>query len=229
MFAPQGKLVSLCVIALSVFVLPGVVAAQQETLTVTPSSCVFKMGDDLSWAQPNLDERDWLKTEPSRERVLPVEPHQWTRCRLDLRQLARTGPAFLQIEKFSAWQVFVDGEQIGAFGDMETGRYWMDLVQRRAIPQRIVDRGVVLVALRETQRGLLPIRYSAHVDPISAGAERTLVDETGLGAVAGFSNRLLQFICYGFIGTAGIFLLILSGVDRSRRDLFWLAVVCLGM
>lgn len=200
-----------------------------RALTVTPSRCVYKMGDDVRWADPGWDDSGWDASLPSPLTSLPPSAHHWARCRLDLRPLARTGPVFIEAEDFAAWELYAGGERIGSFGNLETGRYSMNLVQRFQIPERIAAEGTVLVALRETQRGLLPLRYSPAVDFISAGAEKTLVDETALASMRGFSNRILQFICYGFIGTAGVFLLILAGVDRTRRDLFWLGMLCVGL
>ena len=205
----------------------------QTVLTVTPSRCVYKISDQADavsagWAKPGFDDSGWASSLPSPEATLPIGPYQWTRCRLDLRPLAKTGQPFVQIEEFSAWQAFVDGVQAGAFGNLETGRYWMDLVRRFPIPQASADRGVVLIALRETRRALPALRYSAVVPPISAGAEQTLINQTKLASMAGFTGRIIQFGCYGFIGAAGVCLLILSRVDRSRRELFWLCIMCLG-
>ncbi len=232
------SLLSICCAMTLALSSPGHVAAQDaggaaqgayRALTVTPSRCVYKMGDDVRWADPGWDDSGWATSLPSPVTSLPENAHHWARCRLDLRELARTGPVFVQAEDFAAWELYAGGERIGSFGNLETGRYSMNLVQRFPMPERIAAEGTVVVALRETQRGLPPLRYSPTVDFISAGAEKTLVDETALASMRGFSNRILQFICYGFIGTAGVFLLILSGVDRTRRDLFWLGLFCVGL
>jgi hypothetical protein len=203
--------------------------AKAESLTVTPARCVYRLGDDLRWAQPGLDETGWVASLPSPTRTLPASPYHWSRCRLDLRSLAQTGPVYLQIEEFAAWEAYVDGEKLASFGNLQTGQYSWDLVQRFPIPQRLADRGVILVAIRETQRGIPQLSYSPQVSPVSAGSEKTLADETAAAVVTQFSNRILQFVCYGFVGTAGVFLLILSGIDRSRRDLLWLSLTCIGL
>jgi phosphoserine phosphatase RsbU/P len=204
-------------------------AMAQSSLTVTPSSCVYRMGDDPAWAQPGLDESGWVSSLPSPTKTLPDGPYHWNRCRLDLRPLARTGPVYLRIEEFAAWEAYVDGEKVASFGNLETGHYSMNLVQRFPLPERIVDRGVILVAIRETQRGVPQLSYTPQLSPLSAGAEKTLSDETAKAVQTQFTRRILQFICYGFVGSAGFFLLILSRVDRSRRDLFWLSVACMGL
>jgi hypothetical protein len=204
-------------------------ASAQSVLTVTPESCVYKMGDDLAWAQPDFDassETGWVSALPSPTAVLPSGPYHWSRCRLDLRPLAKTGPVYLQIEELASWEAYVDGERLATFGNLQTGRYFMDVVQRFPIPQRLVDRGTVLVAVRETQRGIPPLSYTPRLSPISAGAEKTLSDNTARVVQTAFANRILQFVCYGLVGTAGIFFLILSGVDGTRRDLLWLGLNC---
>jgi hypothetical protein len=211
----------------------GASALAQSLLSVTPTRCVYEEGDQAAWAkadwtQPDYDDSGWSGSLPDPERTLPSSPYVRTRCWLDLRSLAKIGPVFVEVEEFSAWQVFVDGVPIGAFGNMETGRYWMDLVQRFPIPRGIADRGVVLVALRETRRGLPALHYSPVVAPISAGAEKTLEDQTRLAVLRGFASRRVQFLCYGFVGVAGILLLVLYGANRSRPDVFWLEMVILG-
>jgi hypothetical protein len=205
----------------------------QNVLSVTPAHCKYKISLDSEaagpgWAQPGFDDSGWASSLPAADSYLPPGPYQWTRCRLDLRPLAQTGPVFVQVEEFSAWQLFVDGTEVGSFGNLETGRYSMNLVQRFPVPQSSSERGVVLVALRETRRGLPPLRYSAVVAPIIAGSQQTLIDQTSLAVLQGFASRRVQFICYGFFAIGGIFLLILSSVDRSRKDLFWLGLVALG-
>jgi len=204
----------------------------QKVLSVTPAQCKYKISPNPEaagpdWAQPGFDDLGWANSLPSPDSYLPPGPYQWTRCQLDLRPLAQTGPVFVQVEEFSAWQVFVDGKEVGSFGNLETGRYSMNLVRRFPLPQSSSEGGVILVALRETRRGLPPVRYSAMVAPISAGSQQTLIDQTSLAIVEGFARRRVQFICYGFFGVGGIFLLILSSVDRSRKDLFWLGMVAL--
>jgi hypothetical protein len=84
--------------------------------------------------QPGFDDSGWTTSLPAPDSYLPPGPYQWTRCRLDLRPLVRTGPVFLQVEEFSAWQLFVDGTEVGSFGNLETGRYSMNLVQRFPLP-----------------------------------------------------------------------------------------------
>jgi hypothetical protein len=205
----------------------------KKVLSVTPTDCKFKIspnpeGAGTGWAEPGFDDSGWVSSLPAANSYLPPGPYQWTRCRLDLRPLAQTGPVFVQVEEFSAWQVLVDGKEVGSFGNLETGRYSMNLVQRFPLPQSSSERGVVLVALRETRRGLPPLRYSAVVAPISAGSQQTLIDQTSLAVLEGFASRRVQFICYGFFAIGGIFLLILSSVDRSRKDLFWLGMLALG-
>jgi len=206
----------------------------QKVLSVTPAHCKYEISLNPKavgpgWAQPGFDDSGWASSLPAADSYLPPGPYQWTRCQLDLRPLAQTGPVFVQVEEFSAWEVLVDGKDLGSFGNLETGRYSMNLVQRFPLPQLSSERGVVLVALRETRRGLPPLRYSSVVAPISAGSQQTLIDQTSLAILEGFTRRRVQFICYGFFGIGGIFLLILSSVDRSRKDLFWLGLVALGI
>jgi hypothetical protein len=206
-------------------------AVAQNVLTVTPEHCVYRISVrpeiDPGWAQPGFDDSGWVSCLPSPDSYLPPGPYQWTRCRLDLKPLARTGPPFVQIEEFSAWQLFVDGQQIGSFGNLEKGSYWMDLVQRFPVPRKIADRGTVLVALRETRRALPTVRYSAVIPPISAGPELVLAEQTRLASVEGLSSRRVQFLCYGFITAGGVFLIILTGVERGRKDILWLSIIYL--
>jgi hypothetical protein len=95
----------------------------QNVLSVIPAHCKYKVNPDPEaagpgWAQPGFDDSGWTTSLPAPDSYLPPGPYQWTRCRLDLRPLAQTGPVFVQVEEFSAWQLFVDGTEVGSFGNL---------------------------------------------------------------------------------------------------------------
>src|SRR5271155_3003762 len=99
----------------------------KNVLSVTPAHCRYKISLDPEaagpgWTQPGFDDSGWASSLPAADSYLLPGPYQWTRCELGLRPLAETGPVFVQVEEFSAWQLFVDGTEVGSFGNLETGR-----------------------------------------------------------------------------------------------------------
>ncbi len=200
----------------------------QNQLTVQPTSCVYKEGDDPSWAKPDFDDHDWSPTRPDLQR--PAEsPHYWMRCRFDLRPLARTGQTRIQVETFAAWQMFIDGELAGAFGDIDSGRISMDLAQRRPLPAGAGEREEVLLALRLADRSRAGT-FARKTPPFVLAGDDRLLESESLGRFAGKAGE--QFLNYFFsavIGSAGLFLLILFRADRTRRDLFWLAMTAVAV
>ncbi|MBI3210383.1 MAG: serine/threonine-protein phosphatase, partial [Candidatus Solibacter usitatus] len=200
----------------------------QSVLTVTPTSCVYKEGDDAAWAKPDFDDRDWSPTRPDLER-LATSPYLWTRCRLDLRPLARTDPVEVQVQTEGAWQMFVNGEAAGSFGNIATGRFSMDIAQRRPLPKTMADAVIIVVALRLVDRGRSRAGNASKTAVlIRAGAGRTLENEVLRSSLEAIAGRAYSYLLTGIIGAAGLFLFILARADRSRRDLFWLGLSCLG-
>ncbi|MBI3208151.1 MAG: serine/threonine-protein phosphatase [Candidatus Solibacter usitatus] len=212
----------LCLLCLS---LP---ALAQSVLTVTATGCVYKEGDDAVWAQKNFDDRDWSPARPDLER-LATSPYLWVRCRLDLRPLVRTGPVSVQVQAEAAWEMFLDGESAGSFGDIRTGRFSMDIAQHRLVPEKLAGRDNIIVALRVVERGRPAPGDGRKSVFIQAGTARTLDNEALRTSADAIANRFYAYLLSGLLGAAGLFLLILSGTDRSRRDLFWLGVNCLSL
>ncbi|MBI3208150.1 MAG: serine/threonine-protein phosphatase [Candidatus Solibacter usitatus] len=210
---------------LSTLLLLAIPLAAQSVLTVAPTSCVFKEGDDPAWARPDFDDRDWSPTRPDLNR-LATSPYLWMRCRLDLRPLARTGPFSVQFQAEAAWEMFIEGEPAGTFGDIGSGRFTMDIVQRRPVPQSVADRNHILVALRVVERGRPAASGEKMAMPLRAGAAEPLDSGVLRLSVAAIGNRFYSYLFSGIIGVGGLFLLILSGVDRARRELLWLSLSC---
>jgi hypothetical protein len=61
--------------------------AAQTALSIAPQQCVWKQGDDMRWAAPNLDESDWQPVTSWPALATPT-PYFWLRCRFDPGQLA---------------------------------------------------------------------------------------------------------------------------------------------
>ena len=149
----------------------------QNQLTVTPTNCLYKEGDDPAWARPEFDDHDWSTTRPDLDR-LAARPYLWTRCRVDLWPLARTGPVYVQVQAMAAWQMYIDGEPAGSFGDIASGHITMDITQRRPLPERMAGRPAILVALRLVERGLPMTTYRKTAVLMQAGDGRTLASST---------------------------------------------------
>ena len=133
---------------------------------VTADNCVHQAGDNPAWARPDFDDSEWSKQFPA-----IGSPYVWTRCRLDMKSLPRTGPIHVGVETLAAWEVFLNGEPAGSSGNIRTGFASMETKQHRPIPPAVANQESISVALRQ-----LPGRAKPNPRPatISAGNKDTL-------------------------------------------------------
>lgn len=203
-------------------------AAGQSALSVEPSSCVFRAGDDLRWAASGLDESGWLPA--SQWNVLEsMEPHFWLRCRLDPRTLAAAVRPVLQISGDMSYEVFVDGQVLGASGDVRTGSHTVSEVRQFRSPL-FADRGrPFLLAVRMTYT---PTIYGQQFLPqLSLGDATYQRGVSSIREAETLRTNWIVWLCYVVIGAAAIFFLTLFLFDRSQLLLLWigLAWLCLAL
>jgi hypothetical protein len=121
-------------------------ALGQSLIQISPQQCIWHAGDDPHWAAPEIDVSDWL---PYTEwKANPREPRIWIRCHADIAPLHAAFHPALQVRLYAAYQLYVDGVQIGRAGDLRGGTFSMNIVRSFPLPQALPQS--VTVALRVT-------------------------------------------------------------------------------
>jgi Stage II sporulation protein E (SpoIIE) len=202
----------------------------QSIVNVPPRQCVWHSGDDISWAAPALDESGWLAFPVAN--LKPGDAHLWVRCHAGLSPLRGAAHPSVQVSFHDAYQLFVNGQPMGAAGNLRTGNFSMNSIRSFPLPGPMSDPPpqTAVIALRVTHR------YVVLSDPtslpplaIQVGDESGLRDRRAAILLAQSSERLMTAIYDGIVGVFGFILLGLYFNDRSRRDLLLLGLNCLGL
>ena len=218
------KLIPLLLLTLS---LP---AFAQSVLNIDTQECVWRSGDDLSWAAQNLNETGW---QPNPHwQGLPDHARIWVRCHADLSSLRTVTHPAIQGALYGAYQLFLNGESIGGAGDVRSGVFSMNVIQQFPVAAAALGQMPATIALRITYRpsGTSFLTLQQDMDPpeIHAGdlgelkARRTDVISTDSNSV------LVIGVCHFVIGVLGLTLLGLFYYDRSRIDLLYLSLLSVG-
>lgn len=202
---------------------PSLLAAQ-TALSIQPEHCVWRAGDDLGWAAPNLDESAWQPVSTWPGFATPT-PDFWVRCRFDPRQLAPAVHPELQIAGSLAWQVYADGRFIGQSGNLATGAHTAGEVVDYDAPEFTQRARPILVAVRMT--------FSPQLNGLQALPQGALGDAE-LQRSAYYSNvyhvvkeQWITWACYALITSAGLFFLALFWFDRTQRYVLWISLTWL--
>lgn len=201
------------------------IALGQSLIQISPQQCIWRAGDDIHWAAPVLDESNWLPY--TKWKSNPREPHIWIRCDADLAPLRAASHPALQVRLYAAYQVYVDGVQIGRAGDLR-GDFSMNIVRSFPLPQALPRS--VTVALRVTYRffGRVPAGVLPPLN-LNVADGAILRDRHANVVLAQSSARLANVLCFGIVGVIGFVLLGLFLFDRARRVLLYLSVECLAV
>jgi hypothetical protein len=193
---------------------------------------VWRAGDNPAWAAPNLDETSW---QPYSAWIpKPGQTHLWIRCRADLSSLRSVAHPALQVTAYAAYELYLNGQRIGAEGNLDTGNFSLDSIRSYPVAAATLASGPSTIAVRVTRRSLIS-NSSALLHSLPPGVELRAGDEPlldGLRAqlVLQRISRLAQTIIgYGVIGVIAIMLLGLFVYDRSRHELLLLSIFCLGL
>jgi len=214
-------------LAASLFVaLPIVSAAHIEAqlIALDQQQCVWRAGDNVKWAQPNLDETDWQPY--SAWSLNPSEPHVWIRCHTNLSSMRNAEQPGIQVRVFAAYQVFANGRLMGTVGELKSGRFDMNTV--RDFPLSANVASPMVIALRTTWRidSMVPVGALPPLR-IDAGDRTLLVDRRNSLAFEQIRQRLVPTVCFSVIGIVGLILMGLWLNDRSRKELLLLFIACL--
>jgi hypothetical protein len=211
--------------SLLLLLLPWPLAAQ-TALSIAPQQCVWKQGDDMRWAAPDLDESDWqpATTWPA---IATPTPYFWLRCRFDTGQLATAVNPQLQVSGDLAWQVFVNGRPIGASGNIVTGTHTVGIVVDYAAAEFSQRALPVVVAVRMTFAPELNGRQQ--LPGLSLGDAELQRNTYWSQVYERTQSQWVTWVCYALIASAGLFFMALFWFDRTQRYILWISLVWLGL
>ncbi|HTV81247.1 MAG TPA: PP2C family protein-serine/threonine phosphatase [Acidobacteriaceae bacterium] len=195
----------------------------QSIQTISPQQCVWHAGDNPAWAAPGMDESGWQPYtiwKPSRE-----QPRLWIRCHANLASLQTVSEPAIQIAFPGAYDLFVNGQQLGLSGDLGTGVAETDVVRSWPVPRAEADASAV-IALRGVYAG---VHHAAAAARLEAGSLGELNAERDSHVLAAIRQDAGMAACYLLIGAIGLALLGFYLSDRSRKELLLLGVTCLAL
>ena len=221
------------VLSLLAFGVASAVPAQSiisSILTIPTSQCAYRSGDDPAWAAPNLDESGWQRY--SDWKPQPGQTHLWIRCHADLASLRNIAHPAVQVGLYAAYELYLNGLQIGGAGNLESGNFSMNVMRSFPVGSGQLAAGLSTIGLRITRRSLIT-NSSAFIPSLTPNAQIRAGDEPILDAlraqtVLAESSRFAESaICYGVIAVIAVMLLGLYFYDRSRHELLFLSIYCL--
>ena len=192
----------------------------ETILELKPEECVYRVGDDLAWAQPDFDDRDWAKTPPQLDEPWK-SPLQWARCRVDLRRLENRQDLAIRIGGGFAWDLYVNGEKQGSFGDLQNGQFTTDFqMQIRHLSASLHDSERLLVAMRANKR------LGGGPFPAAVGPAKELEGDGLVTVHKALMGQAGVLLLSGAVAVAGLVFLLLYSQGRRQPVLLWWGLVC---
>ncbi|RYY54785.1 MAG: hypothetical protein EOO05_19980 [Chitinophagaceae bacterium] len=159
---------------------------------------VYRIGDDLSWAARDLNEKDWL-----RSRGNTGYRTFWSRTHFHVRAVSPARRQLgLQVEAFGAFEVYWDGVLIGSNGKLpQNGKPEQPGTESSVyqIPDSLFTPGLHTVAMRSSQSYLPAVQRSIgfKVDSYTKLLTRPLITMSYMNLMAG--AFLIAAIYYFFL------------------------------
>jgi hypothetical protein len=200
--------------------------AAQTALSIAPQQCVWKQGDDLQWAAPDLDESDWQPAATWVPLATPT-PYFWLRCRFDPGQLAAAVHPQLQVSGDLAWQVFANGRAIGASGNIVTGVHTAGLVVDDSAAEFSHRDVPVVVAVRMTFTPEINARQQ--LPALSLGDADFQRNSYWSRVYERTQSQWVTWACYALIASAGLFFMALFWFDRTQLYILWISLTWLDL
>jgi len=211
----------------------------------------FRTGDNMAWAQTNFDDSNWgsmdLTPPPgSADETVAVSGdlpgwtaigypryagYAWYRLRVNIEGATRRLALKMPDQVDDAYQVFVNGQEIGSFGTFSLGRVtaYSTLPEEFRLPKGIQD-GTITIAIRvwmdSATRFNSPDAGGLHGPPVLGYASVIEVltqfdyDENARPLITGFIESMILFM-------ALLMTLSLLWLDHEEKAYLWLALVCL--
>jgi hypothetical protein len=209
----------------------------------------FNTGDDPAWAQPGFDDSSWSQMDmtPPTSRshpgvTLPLpgwtargypgySGYAWYRLTLDVQGSGKRLSLKMPDSVDDAYQVFVNGSQIGQFGRFDGRSVTAYGALPRAFPlPRNLTSGKMTIAIRLWMDSATPFNFpdagGLHGPPVLgyardiAGLVRLDFDDIAHGVGSGFLESLILIMAMFMAGA-------LYWLDPEEDAYFWLALVCL--
>jgi hypothetical protein len=210
----------------------------------------FKTGDDLAWAQANFDDSGWelmdLTPPPgSGDATLGISGYlpgwtergypgysgfAWYRLRVNVQEASRRLALKMPAGADDAYQVFVNGQLVGEFGNFGERKVtaYPSLPEAFPLPKGI-GNGPVTIAIRmwmdSATRFNSPAAGGLHGPPVLGYASL-------IGALVQLDyDDTVHYIGSGFLEVLILFMALLISValfwlDREEKAYLWLALVC---
>jgi hypothetical protein len=232
-------------------------AASPLTVTLGESSAElvgswkFHTGDNLAWAQTDFDDSSWgsidLTPLPGSGDAgvdtsgdLPgwtatgypnYSGYAWYRFKVNVQGASRRLALKMPDEVDDAYQVFVNGQEIGSFGTFTPGHVtaYSTLPEDFPLPKGIRD-GTLTIAIRvwmdTATRFNYPDAGGLHGPPvlgyayIIGGLTQLAYDENARTLITGFLESAILFM-------ALLMTVALRWLDHGEKAYLWLALVCL--
>ena len=212
----------------------------------------FHPGDDMSWAKADFDDSGWgsmdLTPPPgSADETIGVSGelpgwtasgypnysgYAWYRLRVRVKGASRRLALKMPDQADDAYQVFVNGQEVGSFGDFKPDHRvtaYSTLPQEFRLPKGVQD-GPITIAIRVWMDSATlfnsPDAGGLHGPPVLGYASvigvltQFAYDENARDLITGFVESLILFM-------ALLMTLALFWLDREEKAYFWLALVCL--
>jgi Stage II sporulation protein E (SpoIIE) len=210
----------------------------------------FHTGDDIAWAQPDFDDSGWRSidvTPPagSEDAVLGTSGfipgwtdngypgysgYAWYRLRINVASSHGALAIKMPMNVDDAYQLFVNGKQIGEFGKFTKGRVTAYLAQPRAFRlPRELRNGPMTIAVRMWMDSATPFNSQdsggMHEPPVLGHASvistqiRMDWDDAMHGVGSGFLEMLILLLAW-------LVAVSLLWMDRNEPAYLWLSLVC---
>jgi Stage II sporulation protein E (SpoIIE)/Beta-galactosidase jelly roll domain len=211
----------------------------------------FRTGDNMAWAQTSFDDSSWgsmdLTPPPgSADETIGVSGdlpgwtatgypkysgYAWYRLRVNVQGAGRPLALRMPDNADDAYQVFVNGQQIGSFGRFNDHHViaYTTVPQEFSLPQG-VGNGPITIAIRMWMDSATlfnsPDAGGLHGPPLLGYASvigaltQLAVDQNAHDLVTGFVESMILFM-------ALLLTLALFWLDHEEKAYFWLALVCL--
>lgn len=196
----------------------------------------FQMGDDPRWAEPGLDDANWLTVtldkSLSDQGFETYAGYAWYRLRIQPQQLtlgdaAGKAAVHLLITPHSVGQlaVFVNGIEVGhTRGMTDSPRMYQSPPLDVALPEG--GNGSLLIAVRTWAAPGIPISHGL-VERVEAGAADDIVDRHMLATARHWDQHVIaeMGVTFLFLGVAALGL-ILYLAQRHHSEYLWLSLLC---
>lgn len=198
-----------------------------QSITIPPQQCVWRAGDNPTWAAPDIDESSWHPY--TQWRLNPGQPRIWVRCHMNLAAPLGVANPALQVSARAAYELYMNGQVIGGAGKLSNGDFSMDTIRSYPAPRSFSPAGPATLAARVTY-GYPDFSGYMEASPITikVGDRQDLDAQRGAEVLALASGNLNFIVYFAIIGVLAFVVFGLFLFDRSRRDLLLLAVYCWG-